>query len=294
MTFPYLDETKELNESVRKEADGSFIALRDGVTHYELGGVENGIPVVLVHGFSVPYFIYDPTFEFLVKSGFRVLRYDLFGRGFSDRPRVNYDIHLFIRQLKDLLDALNFKQVDLVGLSMGGPITTAFIDQYSDYVSAHVLIDPAGAARVKLPLTVNAAKIPIIGELALGLLGSGNMVKGIASDLFDAKLVERFQAQYKIQMQYQGFKRAILSTMRNGLLDSFYETYQRVGQLKKPTLLFWGKNDATIPYENSADILRALPHAEFHAVENCGHIPHYEKSEIVNPILLKFLSNAAT
>ncbi len=289
MTFPYLDETKDLNEATRKEADGSFIALYDGVTHYELGGDENGKPVVLVHGFSVPYFIYDATFEFLVKSGFRVLRYDLFGRGYSDRPHADYNIHLFVRQLKDLLDALNFAQVNLIGLSMGGLITTAFVSEYPDYVHKHVLIDPAGAKRIRLAWLVEAAKIPFIGELALGLLGSGNMVKGIASDLFDPKLVEHFQAQYRIQMQYKGFKRAILSTLRNGMLDSFREIYARAGQLRKPTLLFWGRNDATVPYEYSALIMQALPHTEFHTIEDCGHLPHYEKPEIVNPILLEFL-----
>ena len=109
MTFPYLNETKELDETARKQADGSFIALTDGVTHYELGGPKNGQPVVLVHGFSTPYFIFDTTFEFLVNSGFRVLRYDLIGRGYSDRPHVDYNIHLFVRQLKDLLDALELK-----------------------------------------------------------------------------------------------------------------------------------------------------------------------------------------
>ncbi len=290
MPFPYLDETKELNESTRKEAGSSFITLADGVTHYELGGPENGKPVVLVHGFSVPYFIFDPAFEFLVNSGFRVLRYDLIGRGFSDRPRVAYDIHLFVRQLKDLLDALDFKQVNLIGLSMGGPITASFISQYPHYVSKHVLIDPAGAKRITLSWLLEATKLPIFGELALGLFGSGNMVKGIASDMFDPKLVERFQSQYKIQMQYKGFKRAILSTMRNNMLESFYETYARVGKLQKPTLLLWGKNDATMPFEDSRIILKALPHAEFHPIENCGHIPHYEKPEIVNPILLEFLS----
>jgi pimeloyl-ACP methyl ester carboxylesterase len=36
--------------------------------------------------------------------------------------------------------------------------------------------------------------------------------------------------------------------------------------------------------------MKAIPHAEFHAIENCGHIPHYEKPEIINPILLEFLS----
>ena len=99
-SFPYLGETEELNEATRASAPGSFVQLSDGCTHYELGnsllpagapfGDNKGkgvrAPVVLVHGFSVPYFIWDPTFEFLTKSGFRVLRYDLFGRGYSDRP----------------------------------------------------------------------------------------------------------------------------------------------------------------------------------------------------------------
>src|SRR5919206_4763669 len=106
MSFSYRDETQELNELTRKEAPGSFIQLTDGVTHYELSNPERDETVVLIHGFSVPYFIYDPTFEFLTKSGFRVLRYDLFGRGFSDRPDTRYGIDLFVRQLGDLLDAL--------------------------------------------------------------------------------------------------------------------------------------------------------------------------------------------
>ena len=290
MSFPYLDETKELNDSTRKSASGSFVVLSDGVTHYELGGPRDGNPIVLVHGFSVPYFIFDSTFDFLVNAGFRVLRYDLIGRGFSDRPNVDYDIRLFVRQLKDLLDALELKQIDLVGLSMGGPITATFISKYPQYVNKHVLIDPAGAQRVSLGLLLEALKLPIVGELALGLFGSGNMIKGIAKDLFDPESVEYFQNQYKIQMQYKGFKRAILSTMRNNMLESFFDTYAQVGKMQKTTLLFWGKDDKTVPFENSKIIMKAFPHAEFHAIENCGHIPHYEKPEIVNPILLEFLS----
>ncbi len=290
MTFPYLNETQELDEAARRQADGSFISLADGITHYELGGPENGRTVVLVHGFSSPYFIFDTTFEFLVNSGFRVLRYDLIGRGYSDRPHVDYNIHLFVRQLKDLLVALGLKRVNLVGLSMGGPIATSFIGEYPDHVSRQVLIDPVGAKQVPLPWMLKALKLPIVGELALGLFGSARMLKGIASDLFDPEAVEHFQNQFKIQMQYKGFKYAILSTMRNGMLKSFYETYARVGELRKPTLLFWGMDDATVPFESSKLILKAMPHAEFHAIENCGHIPHYEKSEIVNPILQEFLS----
>jgi pimeloyl-ACP methyl ester carboxylesterase len=290
MTFPYLDETQELNEVTRREADGSFIALTDGVTHYELGGPENGCPVVLVHGFSGPYFIFDTTFEFLVKSGFRVLRYDLFGRGYSDRPHTEYSIHLFVRQLKELVDAFGLKPINLVGLSMGGAISAAFINQYPEYVTRHILIDPTGGKRVPVPMFIKALKIPVFGELAFGLFGSAGMLKGIASDMFNQQVVEQFQNEYKTQMKFKGFKRAILSTIRSGMLESFYETYACVGELKKPTLLFWGANDKTVPFEHSKSIRQAIPHAKFHAIENCGHIPHYEKPETVGPILLEFLS----
>ena len=289
MPFPYLDETKELNQATRKELVGSFITLTDGETHYEIGGNEHGIPIVLVHGFSVPNFIFDTTFEFLCKSGFRVLRYDLLGRGLSDRPKLNYDINLFIRQLKDLLDALNLKKVHLLGLSMGGPITASFIDEYPEYVSSHILIDPAGARPVRFSRLLKVATLPILGELLLGLFGSGNMVKNIASDLFTPELVKPFQERYKIQMEYDGFKRAILSTVRNNMLESFLDTYERIGKLRKPTLLFWGRQDATVPFEHSDDILKAIPHTQFQVIENCGHIPHYEKPEEVHPILLEFL-----
>jgi pimeloyl-ACP methyl ester carboxylesterase len=116
------------------------------------------------------------------------------------------------------------------------------------------------------------------------------MLKGIAADMFNPEIVERFQKQYKIQMKFKGFKRAVLSTIRSGMLESFYETYVRVGELKKPTLLFWGRQDRTVPFDHSESVRQALPHVEFHVIEDCGHIPHYEKPEIVNPILLEFLS----
>src|SRR5689334_24051787 len=142
MSFPYLDESMQLDEITRSKADGCFVQLSDGMTHYQGGGKPAEVPVVLVHGFSVPYFIYDRTFDFLAASGFHVLRYDLFGRGYSDRPLRNYDIELFTRQLKELLDALAMPCVDLIGLSMGGPITAAFINEYPHRVARHVLIDP--------------------------------------------------------------------------------------------------------------------------------------------------------
>jgi pimeloyl-ACP methyl ester carboxylesterase len=288
-TFPYLGETKELNEATRSSLTGSFVRLSDGCTHYELGGPKEGLPVVLVHGFSVPYFIWDPTFDFLAASGFHTLRYDLFGRGFSDRPKVRYDIDLICKQLRELLDTLSLKDIDLIGLSMGGPITGTFTTRYPEHVKKLVLIDPAGARAITFAQLLKAATTPGFGELAIGLFGRTGLSRGVKSDFYDPAHVKAFVGKYMVQMQYKGFMRALLSTMRNGMLGDFSSTYRQVGQLATPTLLFWGRDDKTVPFAQHKDLLTAIPQAKLHVFEHCAHIPHYEKPEEANPLLLEFL-----
>ncbi len=290
MSFSYRDETKELNEFTRKEASGSFIQLSDGFTHYEQSNPEVENTVVLVHGFSVPYFVYDPTFEFLTQSGFRVVRYDLFGRGFSDRPDTRYNIDFFVKQLEDLLNALRFtRPVSLIGLSTGGPITAAFTIRFPERVNKLVLIDPVGAKPLPYARALKVAAMPFIGEAIIGLVRSDSMPKNIASKFFEREFVQHFQSRYVVQMQYKGFRRALLSTIRNHVLDSFLEFYERVGKMDKPVLLFWGRDDPTVPFAHSELLRAALLNVQFHAIENCGHIPHYAKPNEVNPILVEFL-----
>lgn len=305
MPFPYLGETLDLNETTRAAADGSFASLPDGITHYELGNLYSALPngdnrpteptraarptVVLVHGFSVPYYIFDPTFAHLTRAGFRVLRYDLFGRGWSDRPQAAYGLDLFVRQLRDLLDALDLREpVHLVGLSMGGPISAAFTVQNPERVATNIFIDPAGVHAVNLR-GLGLLKLPLLGEAVLNF-GGERMVKGAAEGFFDPETVAEFQARYRVQMQFKGFRRAILSTMRNGMLGDFSRTYRQLGALGKPVRLFWGKADPTVPITHSADLLKLIPQATLHVFDRCGHIPHYERPEEFNPLLTAFLA----
>jgi pimeloyl-ACP methyl ester carboxylesterase len=92
-------------------------------------------------------------------------------------------------------------------------------------------------------------------------------------------------------MQYRGFKRALLSSVRNNMLGSFVNSFEHVGKMELPVLLFWGREDGTVPFEYSDDLRAVIPSVEFHVIEKCGHIPNYEKPDEVNPILLNFLKN---
>jgi pimeloyl-ACP methyl ester carboxylesterase len=288
-TFPHLGETMELNDESRASAPGSFALLSSGYTHYELCGSETGQPVVLVHGFSVPYFIWDPTFAFLTNSGFRVLRYDLIGRGYSDKPRIRYDLDLFCKQLTELLDTLGLERFNLIGLSLGGPISSTFTTRHPERVRKLALIDPAGVRPVVLPKAITSEILPVMGELVSGLFSNKRRTKEFASDFYNPANIKVFVRKYMVQVKYKGFAYALLSTMRNGMLGDFSSTYHKIGELGLPTLLFWGRNDKTVPFEYSDDLRAAIPQMEFHAFENCGHIPHYEKPDEANPILLEFL-----
>ncbi len=274
----------------RKDAEGAFVPLSDGLTHYQLGGPEDGPPVVLVHGFSVPMFIWDPTFNALTKAGFRVLRYDLFGRGLSDRPAIAYDLALFLRQLAELLEAVQLsKPFALFGLSMGGAIAAAYTARYPAQVKRLGLIDPAGLSYPE-PAMMRLLRLPILGELLMGPPGTKALLQGLRDDLgAEHPALAGYEAAYRHQMRYFGFRRALLSTIRHGILHGGEADFARVGELGIPVLLIWGEEDRVVPFELHRTVLRLIPQAEFHAIPGAKHIPHYAKPEVVNPILLDFL-----
>ncbi|MGC9468167.1 MAG: alpha/beta fold hydrolase, partial [Anaerolineae bacterium] len=70
-------ESLVLDDVARDSASGAFVRLSDGMTHYRYAAsqspVPSDVPVVLIHGFSVPSFVWEPTFQGLVNAGFSVL-----------------------------------------------------------------------------------------------------------------------------------------------------------------------------------------------------------------------------
>ena len=95
---------KKMNDAARGDAPGQFAKLSGGVTHYQWRGPEGGPVAICIHGLTTPSFVYDGIAEGLSQIGFRVLTYDLYGRGYSDRPKGTQDIAFFRKQLSELLD----------------------------------------------------------------------------------------------------------------------------------------------------------------------------------------------
>ncbi len=286
-----ISKKQVLNSEARKTAPGQFIQLSKGMVHYELSGPENGQTVIMVHGFTTPYFVWDYNVRELLNAGFRVLRYDHYGRGFSDRPDVRYDRALYDELLTELVQKLSIKTpVHLVGLSMGGAICVIFADRHPEMVATVSLISPAGFP-INEPFVIKLAQAPVIGDYIMAALGDRFVLLGIKKAFVYPDKLPEYEDKFKIQMKYKGFNQSLLSTMRYMNMDQLGDAYERLGKQNKPVLLIWGDKDQILPFSNSENIKAAISHVEFHAIENAGHNVNYENPEIVNPILVTFLKN---
>ena len=284
-----LDREKlTLNPENRAVLGGQYIALPAGVTHYQLSGPEDGALVVLVHGFSVASYTWDRTAPALAQAGFRVLTYDLFGRGYSDRPPGPYALDFFTSQLNDLLTALQIDQpVDVVGLSMGGYISAGFTDRYPERVRRVALLAPQSTSNGSDP-RLSLVTMPGVGEY-LFTVYLGPFYMSDNSDEFELSHdVAYWRDRYLEMMNYAGFRNALLSTLRTMTGDP-YESYRALGKLERPVLLLWGSEDDTSPAGNAPLVMQAIPQAEFHLIPGARHAFAYEFSEKVNPLLIAFL-----
>ena len=279
-------EYEELTDEVRGREIGRFVQLSHGVVHYEIAGPPTGQPVVLVHGFSVPLYIWAPTFDALARAGFRVVRYDLYGRGLSERPDVPYDRRLFEQQLLELIDALQIEcPVDLVGLSMGGAVAGAFTARHPNRVRRLVLIDPSADQADLGPLGV-----PVVGEYVNRVYFLPSLAASQADDFHEPERFPGWAGRFRDQMRYRGFGRAMLSTLRHFASSDPMDYYRQVAAQKRRVLLVWGQEDRTVPFAESARVREALGDVEFLPVPEAAHLPHYERPEVVNPRLVGFLA----
>jgi pimeloyl-ACP methyl ester carboxylesterase len=282
-------ETLVLDDALRSAIPGTFIDLPGGRTWYELAGPVDGIPVVFINGYSIPHHLWDNNFNALAEAGFRVLRFDHFGRGWSDRPEVTFDENLFDQQILDLLNALRITgKVSLVGSSMGGIVASIFSIRHPERVNRLVLLDPAGTMdKPRWPKSL--LLIPGIGEMVMYLTGDRTIPAGMAEDLLRPERYPEYVEKYLPQMKIAGFKRAILSTYRSGLLFDRRDVYERLAKMTLPILLVWGRHDATIPLATGEEVRRLMPAARWWVIEDAGHVPHYERPDVVNPLLVDFL-----
>jgi pimeloyl-ACP methyl ester carboxylesterase len=290
LSFVMLDkETHSLDETARSKLDAEFVSLKYGSVHYQLAGKPTHGTVVLVHGFSAPSYIWDKNIDALIGAGYQVLRFDLYGRGFSARPKLDYTIDLFVEQLHELSTTLTLSEpFHLVGISMGGPVTTRFSHQFPEKIKSLSLLAPLVETPKRFDLDL--LSIPLLGEVLSGVVMMPKLANGLANTVYDVASFPDWHERLAEHIHFKGYRRALLSTLRYLSGKSFIEDYRALNETNIPSLLIWGKEDKIVHYEQHEQVEGALPSISFYSLEKTGHLPQMEQASQVNKILIEFIN----
>jgi pimeloyl-ACP methyl ester carboxylesterase len=281
-------ETIEKDAEFRKTiSSGAFVKLGAGFTYYEYENREADTLLVMVHGFSVPSYIWDSTYHAALSRGYGALRYDVYGRGYSDNPDAVYDVALFSLQLKELLDALHVdKKINLLGLSYGGRTISAFAFQYPERIQNLIYVDPAGFETItdttEYPAMVTEDEIKAFKQSE----NYRTMAQGQLGDFYDSAPFTGWDKKYETMMKYKGFVRALLSTRKNS--PSLEVEQKQIALSGLPVYCFWGAHDTVVKLDEvRANLNDRLPKAQLFVIPEAGHLPHIEKASQFNTILFE-------
>lgn len=285
---------RELGDESRQQAPGHFLATPLGKLHYqwfEPSGKSVSAPIIVMsHGFSSPSSIFTTNATALAKSGYRVLIYDHFGRGWSDRPSGPYNDSFYEEELNLLLNGLDIDQpIGLVGLSMGGLTSAYYAANNPQRISALFLFVPSGIDISGASDSVSGAILmtPGIGDVVWRLIAK-NVIAGLNTQQSKSEHYTILSRDIAEQMQYKGYFQALLSSYRHMKLADRDEVYKKLSKTKLAVAAVFGGNDTTV-LPSSADRLTLMaPNIDVSLIPTGGHGLNYQKPNISNSLLIDF------
>ena len=229
--------------------------------------------VVLLHGFGSSLHTWEDWVPVLSQD-FRVIRYDLPGHGLTGPDaRGDYTDARGIVVLLDLLNHLGIQKISLIGHSIGGRLAWNFAAAHPERIEKLVLVAPDGFASPgfeygkspEIGLSLQAMRYVLPKTL---LRMSLEPAYANASAMTDQRLT-----RYHELMLVPGVRPALIARLEQSILQ---DPNPILTNIKVPTLLLWGDQDAMIPVANAADYLRALPNARLVRMPGVGHLPQEE------------------
>lgn len=273
------------DQEARTKAPGEFAELPSGTTHYRWFGPEGGPIAVCVHGASTPSFAYVGLATALSMKGWRVLTYDLYGRGFSDNTQGAQSADYFLKQLEELLENQGITgSFTLIGYSMGGLIGAAYTAQKCERVERLILIGAAGLGKPNLDASgiIFFRKIPYL-ERWVGMLFGGRVLRKYIRNEIGADPVRARQLE---QTRRRGYWPALISSQQNILDADFLEVHRTIAMAETPVLAIWGKLDEVIPLDSLGNLAQINRAARQEVLEDANHGLTYSHPKEIAEIIL--------
>lgn len=269
---------KPIDDQARTELGGNYLTVPVGVLSYTLQGPPEAPLVILVHGFSTPKFVWEQVTPVLLESGYRVLTYDHFGRGFSDRPEGPYDSALYQREIAGLIQGLGLvTPLTLVGYSMGGANVVDFAASNPTLVDKLILIAPAGY--MPSAGSVSLLNVPVLGEWLATVFGKQYALTSIRQEVEAGLAPADMLAKFEQQANFEGYTQALLSTLRHFPMADQAHRYKIIGQTGIPVTAIWGTDDKVVPFAGAALMREDVPQLNVVPIEAGTHNMTYARAE---------------
>lgn len=264
--------------------------------YYEDHGA--GQPVVLIHGYPLDGHSWERQTRVLLDAGYRVITYDRRGFGRSSKVGTGYDYDTFAADLHAVLEALDLRDVVLVGFSMG-------TGELARYVANH------GHERV--------AKLAFLASLEPFLVQREDNPTGVPQDVFDgivktargdrfAWFTQFFADFYNLDenLGTRISQEAVTASWNTAAgsapvaayavvptwIEDFREDVRAVRASGKPALVLHGTADRILPIDSAGrPFHEAFPEARYVEVDGAPHGLLWTHAEDVNRALLGFLGS---
>ena len=291
--LPFLAEAFRvpITKSIQDKAPGQIARLPQGATHYRWSGPEDGPVAICIHGLSTPSYIFAATENSLVGLGYRVLTYDLFGRGYSHRAKGPQTADFFLSQLRALLENQNVKgEVVVLGFSMGGQIATAFASEEGTRIKALIIVASAGLQRLKASGHSRFWLMPWIGGWLTRVAGGWALRRELVESRTTATVIPDLEDRQAAETRTRGFLPALLSSRRHLLANAATEDHAQIARNGTPVLAIWGAEDPVISLSAIGALAEVNPNAQHVQISGAGHSLLQTHPAQVAEALRKFLT----
>ena len=186
----------------------------------------------------------------------------------------------------EFLDALSIPPCVVVGHSIGGWIAQYLAADHPSRVSQLVLVDSMG---VSVPDRPAADLINIDRKTFYGAAFTKMETIRVAGDFGDTP--ESMQNNEEFESQWKG--REVLTSL-SGANPSDPDLTGRLGDIKAPTLIIWGRDDELVPMRHGEVLADAIPNSSLAIIESderqtAGHSPMRYRVETFNLVVRNFL-----
>ena len=237
-----------------------------------------GPALVGVHGLTANHTCWASMADIL-SPDYRLIAYDLRGRGDSDKPETGYSLEMHCRDLSGLLDWYGLKNAIIMGHSLGAHIALRLAATFPTRVSKLVLVD--GGIDVRAEVLDSLA--PAIGRLGLEFPSVDAFLERIRSfPMFDGRWNDYLERHFRYDVETlpsgvvrsKAAKHAIAEELANLRRERLWVWHH---QVKCPTLILRAPDglltatDCLMTQAEARALARAIPESKLVVVPHTNH-----------------------